>query len=99
MVIDYGRSRPNLTLMTTKPTETMAISEFKATCLAVLERVRRTGASIIVTKRGEPVAEINPPSPASTGQAWLGSMSGTATITDDLIAPASPPSDWDILGA
>ncbi len=85
--------------MTATPTETMAISEFKATCLAVLERVRRTGASIIVTKRGEPVAEINPPSSASTGLAWLGSLRGTAVLADDLIAPTSTPSDWEILGA
>ncbi len=81
--------------MPTKPIETIAISEFKATCLAVLERVRRTGTSIVVTKRGEPVAEINPPSPASTGEAWLGSMRGTGTMTDDLIAPASATNEWD----
>jgi prevent-host-death family protein len=81
--------------MTTKPTETIAISEFKATCLAVLERVRRTGTSIVVTKRGEPVAEINPPSPASTGEGWIGSMRGTATMADDLIEPASATHEWD----
>lgn len=86
-------------MMPRKPTETIAISEFKATCLAVLERVRRTGASIVVTKRGEPVAEINPPSPASTGEEWLGSMRGTATMADDLIAPASASTEWDVLGA
>lgn len=85
--------------MPSKPTETIAISEFKATCLAVLERVRRTGTSIVVTKRGEPVAQINPPSPASTGEAWLGSMAGTATMTDDLIAPASATNDWDVYRA
>jgi prevent-host-death family protein len=85
--------------MSTTPPETIAISEFKATCLAVLERVRRTGTSIIVTKRGEPVAEINPPSAASTGQAWIGSMRGSATLADDLIAPASAASEWDALGA
>lgn len=45
--------------MATKSTETIAISEFKATWLAVLERVRRTGTSIVVTKRGEPVAKIS----------------------------------------
>lgn len=28
----------------TKPIEIMSISEFKATCLAVLERVRKSGA-------------------------------------------------------
>jgi prevent-host-death family protein len=83
--------------MTTKPTETIAISEFKATCLAVLERVRRTGASIVVTRRGEPVAEINPPSPASTGDAWLGAMRDSAVIAGDLVAPASDAADWEAL--
>lgn len=84
--------------MSAKPIETIAISEFKATCLAVLERVRRTGASIVITKRGEPVAEINPPSPASIGEGWLGSMRGTATMTDDLVAPATATNDWDAFG-
>lgn len=84
--------------MSAKPIETIAISEFKATCLAVLERVRRTGASIVITKRGEPVAEINPPSPASIGEGWLGSMRGTATMTDDLVAPATVTNDWDAFG-
>lgn len=83
--------------MKSKTAESIAISEFKATCLAVLERVRRTGTSIVITKRGEPIAEINPPSPASSGTAWLGAMRGTATLTDDLIAPASAPGDWDVL--
>lgn len=87
-----------LGLMLTKPTETIAISEFKATCLAVLERVRRTGATIVVTKRGQPVAEITPPSAASTGEGWLGSMRGTATLADDLIAPAGPADEWEALG-
>jgi prevent-host-death family protein len=85
--------------MPAKPTETMAISAFKATCLAVLERVRRTGTSIVITKRGVPVAEVNPPSPASAGEGWLGSMRGTATIADDLIAPASATREWDAFGA
>ena len=97
MVIDYSHQGYRFCGMSAKPTETIAISEFKATCLAVLERVRRTGTSIVVTKRGEPVAEINPPSPASTGEGWLGSMRGTATMMDDLIAPASATSDWDAL--
>ena len=95
MVGDYGQCIASFSTMPTKAKETIAISEFKATCLAVLERVRRTGASIIVTRRGEPVAEIGPPSSASTGRAWLGAMRGSATLADDLIAPASAPGDWD----
>ncbi len=99
MVVDYSQSNGYVQRMSPKPVETIAISEFKAICLAVLERVRRTGASVVVTKRGEPVAEINPPSPASAGDRWVGSMRGTATMVDDLIAPASAPGDWDILAS
>ena len=73
----------------------MAISEFKATCLAVLERVRRTGATVVVTRRGEPIAEVVPPSVASAGEGWLGSMRGTATITGDIVMPASDAADWE----
>lgn len=75
--------------MPVKPADSMPISEFKATCLAVLERVRRTGTPVVVTRRGEPIAEIVPLSLARTGQGWLGSMRSTATITGDLIAPAT----------
>ncbi len=76
----------------------MAISEFKATCLAVLERVRRTGASVIVTRRGKPVAEVVPASAASTGNEWVGSMRGSARIVGDIVAPATTPGEWEALG-
>jgi prevent-host-death family protein len=76
---------------------TLAISAFKATCLAVLEEVRRTGTSVVVTKRGVPIAEIVPPSAAATGGGWIGAMRGSATFRDDLIAPAAEPGAWDAL--
>ena len=82
--------------MTNKPAESIAISEFKATCLAVLERVRRTGTSVLVTRRGVPVAEINPPSLATAGKGWLGSMRGTATIAGDIVGPVAS-DDWEAL--
>ena len=85
-----------LSNMSTKPVESIAISEFKATCLAVLERVRRTGTSVLVTRRGVPVAEIIPPSPATVGTDWLGSMRTTATIVDDLVAPIAS-DEWEAL--
>lgn len=75
--------------------ERIPISEFKAKSLALLERVRRTGRPIIVTKRGEPVAEVVPPSAATLGQEWLGSMRDTAQLDDDLVAPAGKARDWD----
>lgn len=84
--------------MATPPAETMSISVFKATCLAVLERVRRTGTPVIVTRRGIPVAEVGPPSVEGTGRNWLGAMKGSASITGDIIAPASAIEDWESLG-
>ncbi len=77
------------------PGKTIAISEFKATCLAVLEEVRRTGASIVVTRRGKPIAEVVPPSLASSAESWLGAMRGSALIAGDLVAPVSDASEWD----
>lgn len=76
----------------------MSISEFKATCLAVLERVRRTGRPLLVTRRGEPVAEIIPPSLSASSPNWMGAMSGTAAITGDLVEPAGSAADWEVAG-
>lgn len=85
--------------MTKKTPETMPISEFKATCLAVLDRVHRTGTPIVVTRRGEPIAEVVPPSTASASNGWLGAMRGTAVIVGGLVDPAGAPTDWEVLGS
>ncbi len=77
--------------------EKMAISKFKATCLAVLKRVQRTRQPIVITKFGKPVAEIVPPSPAPSRGSWLGCMEGTAQIIGDVISPASDEGDWEAL--
>ena len=79
------------------PVRTISISEFKATCLAVLEQVRRTGIPIIVTRRGKPIAEVIPPSPANSDESWLGAMRGTATIAGDLVSPAGDADEWEAL--
>jgi prevent-host-death family protein len=75
--------------------ESIAISEFKARCLAILDKVRRTGQPVLITRRGEPIAEVGPPSPAEKGQHWLGSAASTGRIVGDLIAPASDEVDWE----
>lgn len=77
----------------------IAISKFKATCLAVLEGVRRTGEPVLVTKRGEPIAEIVPPSaPPGLGRT-LGAFAGTGRIAGDVVAPAGDARDWEALRA
>lgn len=77
--------------------EEMKISEFKATCLAVLARVGRTGKPILVTRFGKPVAQVGPP-PTRAGHGWLGVLRDQGTILGDLIEPASSPDDWEVLG-
>ena len=75
--------------------ETMAISKFKATCLATLERVRRTGRPLRVTRFGKPVADIVPPAPDTARAGWLGGLRGTAQIAGDITVPSSTLVDWD----
>jgi antitoxin (DNA-binding transcriptional repressor) of toxin-antitoxin stability system len=75
--------------------DTMPISKFKATCLAALERVRKTGRPLRVTRFGKAIADISPPQIDRDGPSWLGSCAGTATIVGDLIEPV--PADWDAL--
>lgn len=78
--------------------QTVPISKFKATCLALLERVRQTGEPILVTRRGEPVAEVIPPPPEASDAGWLGSMVGHGRIVGDIVAPATGESEWEALG-
>ncbi len=77
--------------------EEIAISKFKATCLAVLERVQRTRKPILVTRFGRPVAEVSPPTVEPAKGRRLGSMAGSARIKGDIISPISDPDDWDAL--
>jgi prevent-host-death family protein len=74
----------------------IAISEFKAKCLALLDEVQKTKQPIRVTRRGQPIAEVGPPSP-TTNRDWIGSMKGESKILGDVISPASDPDDWEVL--
>jgi prevent-host-death family protein len=73
----------------------IAISKFKATCLAVLERVRKTGKPILVTRFGRPVARIEPPADQPTKQIRFGTGAASMTINGDIVGPISDISDWE----
>jgi prevent-host-death family protein len=75
----------------------VAISEFKAKCLALLEQVRKTKKPIRVTRFGKPVAEVVPPSPSAEPADWLGSMAGTIEIVGDIESPVIEETDWEAL--
>ena len=78
-------------------TETISISEFKATCLKVINQVKTTGMSIIVTKRGEPYALVTKPPASEKIKSWIGQYKSEIVITGDIIKPAVDENDWEIL--
>lgn len=73
----------------------VAISEFKAKCLALLEQVRKTKKPLRVTRFGKPVADILPPAPTTGGAEWLGSMKGSMDIVGDIVSPVMAEDDWE----
>lgn len=75
--------------------ETMSISQFKATCLAVLEQVRKTGKPLRITRRGVPVADVVPPGPPDRPPDWLGAMAEHARIRGDILVPSDALVDWE----
>ena len=77
--------------------EEIAISEFKAKCLGLLQRVQKTKTPIRITRFGKPIAEVIPPTPTPDRANWLGSMAGTADILGDVISPVMEDSDWEAL--
>jgi antitoxin (DNA-binding transcriptional repressor) of toxin-antitoxin stability system len=66
--------------------EEITISKFRAACLAVLERVRKTGKPIRITRFGQVLAEIAPPGGARPVPR-LGTGVGTAVIVGDIVGP------------
>jgi len=74
----------------------IAISEFKAKCLGLLEEVRKTRKPIRITRFGKPVAEVVPPSPPKPTGRRLGSMAGIGRILGDIVGSISPDSEWEV---
>ncbi len=74
--------------------KSVAVTEFKARCLSLLEDVARSGQPLVVTKHGKPLARVVPTSnsPMKYPQETL---RGTVRILRDLIAPVIRPTDWN----
>lgn len=75
--------------------DTMPISKFKATCLSALERVRRTGRPLRVTRFAKPVADVVRAAPKSHD--WLGGMKDSLEIRGDVVGPTGGLVQWDAI--
>jgi prevent-host-death family protein len=74
--------------MSTQP-KTVPAGEFKAHCLALLDKVARTRQPLIVTKRGKPVAKVVP-TETRKSRNLLGSVKFHGNIVDPIL------DKWDI---
>jgi prevent-host-death family protein len=70
-----------------KPMQEVAISEFKAKCLSLLEEVSKTRTPLRVTRRGKPIADVVPASSETEERSWIGSMSDSIDIVGDIVSP------------
>ena len=77
--------------------EAMPISAFKAHCLSVMDRVRRTGRPVRVTRYGRPVADVVPASAPAQARRDLGFLTNRTTVAGDIVAPVIDPSVWAVL--
>ena len=66
----------------------IAAAVFKARCLALLDEVGETRETLVVTKRGRPVARVVP-----SDEPLRRSLRGSVKVRGDLLAPL--PGAWD----
>ena len=60
-------------------------SEFKAKCLRLMSEIGKKHDSILITKHGEPVAQLVPP-PSLAKKPWL-ALKGAAKIKGNIVRP------------
>jgi len=77
--------------------EEITISKLRAACSAVLATVRKTGKPVLVTRRGEPLAQILPVLTTKKHRKWVGSFASTGKIVGDIVSPASDGDEWEAL--
>ena len=66
--------------------KTMAISQFKAQALKIIDTVAKTHESVIITKRGKALAELVP-FHTSKNKPVPGKLSSTFVFEKDIVSP------------
>ena len=72
--------------------ETLSVSEFKAKCLSVLQDVKKQKKRVIITKRGQPIAEVIP----YESEEKEIPLEDTVVFMGDIISPVAE-EDWGVL--
>lgn len=68
-------------------------SEFKAKCLHIMDEVARTGEAVIITKYGQPIAQLAPI--RNVPDKIFGCMSNQMKVLGDIISPVD--TEWNVM--
>lgn len=80
-----------LMTMSAQRTRTLTAAKFKAKCLAVMDEVAASGDSVVITKRGKPVARLVPMT--DVPNTLVGFWSDHVERVGDVVAPLDEA--WD----
>jgi prevent-host-death family protein len=69
------------------------LKEFRARCLAILDRVQKTKEAVLITKGGRPVAKLVPAE--EVPREFLGRLDGIVKIIGNIESPIEPADSWD----
>ncbi len=73
-------------------TKTIPAGAFKARCLAIMDEVASKRESVVITKRGKPVAKLVPVEKEKDD--IFGFMKGKITVLGDIVTPILTPEEW-----
>ena len=70
----------------------MAAGSFKANCLAIMDEVQAKHETVVITKRGKPVAKLVPLN-TETDEIY-NFLAGKGAIAGDIVSPAISSKEW-----
>jgi prevent-host-death family protein len=74
--------------------KTIAAAKFKAQCLRIMDEVHDRRESVLITKKGRPVAKLVPAD--APPKNIFGALKGVIEIVGDIESPVMPLSDWKL---
>jgi prevent-host-death family protein len=74
---------------------TIAAGKFKANCLAIMDEVQKKRETVLITKRGKPVAKLVP-AKSEAKDDFFDSWKDKLKITGDIISPAFDLDEWEM---
>jgi len=75
-------------------TKTIPAGQFKVHCLAIMDEVQAKHQSVVITKRGKPVAKLVPVEKEKDDVFGFMKGKGTIEIKGDIISPVLTPKEW-----